>query len=79
MRSRPQPVTAAILLALFSVLNLVFPFFPIEVIPAVALYLVLCWALLAYSAPLVYGCSESGASGSPLLCVCLTSGMQRQG
>jgi hypothetical protein len=40
MRSRPQPVTAAaILLALFSVLNLVFPFFPIEEIPAVALYL----------------------------------------
>ena len=40
MRSRPQTVTAAaVLLALFSVLNLVFPFFPIEGIPAAAVYL----------------------------------------
>ena len=40
MRSRPQTVTfAAILLALFSVLNLLFPFFPIEEIAAVTLYL----------------------------------------
>ena len=40
MRSRPLPVTvAAVLLALFSVLNLLFPLFPIEGIPAVALYL----------------------------------------
>ena len=42
MRSRPQTVSAAaIVLALFSVLNLVFPLFPIEGIPAVALYLVI--------------------------------------
>jgi len=40
MRSRPQTVTvAAILLALFSVLNLVFPFLPIEGIPAAAIYI----------------------------------------
>jgi hypothetical protein len=39
MRSRRQTVSAAVLLALFSVLNLLFPFFPIEVIPAVTLYL----------------------------------------
>ena len=40
MRSRPQTVSAAaIVLALFSVLNLVFPLFPIEGITAVALYL----------------------------------------
>jgi hypothetical protein len=40
MRSRPLPVTvAAILLALFSVLNLLFPLFPIEGIPADAVYL----------------------------------------
>ena len=40
MRSRPQTVTAAaVLLALFSVLNLVFPLFPIEGIPAAAVYL----------------------------------------
>jgi hypothetical protein len=29
MRSRPQTVSAAVLLALFSVLNLLFPLFPI--------------------------------------------------
>ena len=40
MRSRPQTVSAAaILLALFSVLNLVFPLFPIEGIPAAAVYI----------------------------------------
>jgi hypothetical protein len=40
MRSRPLPVTvAAFLLALFSVLNLLFPLFPIEGIPADAVYL----------------------------------------
>ena len=38
MRSRPQTVSAAaVLLALFSVLNLLFPLFPIEGIPAIAL------------------------------------------
>src|SRR5919107_3012630 len=40
MRSRPPPVTvAAILLALFSVLNLLSPLFPTEGIPAVVVYL----------------------------------------
>ena len=40
MRSRPQTVSAAaVLLALFSVLNLLFPFFPTEGIPAVVVYL----------------------------------------
>jgi hypothetical protein len=40
MRSRRQTVSsAAVLLALFSVLNLLFPFFPIVEIPAVTLYL----------------------------------------
>ena len=40
MRSRPQTVSAAaVLLALFSVLNLLFPLFPIEGIPAIAVYL----------------------------------------
>ena len=40
MRSRPQTVTvAAILLALFSVLNVLFPFFPVEGIPAAAVYI----------------------------------------
>ena len=40
MRSRPQTVTfAAILLALFSVLNLVFLLIPIEEIPATAIYI----------------------------------------
>ncbi len=40
MRSRPQAVSAAaILLALFSVLNLLFPLFPIEGIPAAAIYI----------------------------------------
>ena len=40
MRSRPQTVAvAAILLALFSVLNVLLPLFPIEGIPAVAVYL----------------------------------------
>ena len=40
MRSRPQTVTfAAILLALFSVLNLLFPLFPIGGIPAAAIYI----------------------------------------
>ena len=40
MRSRPQAVSAAaVLLALFSVLNLLFPLFPIEGIPAIASYL----------------------------------------
>ena len=39
MRSRPPTVSAAaVLLALFSVLNLLFPFFPIEEIPAVTLF-----------------------------------------
>ena len=38
--SRPQTVTvAAILLALFSVVNLLFPLFPIEGIPAAAIYI----------------------------------------
>ena len=40
MRSRPQAVSAAaVLLALFSVLNLLLPLFPIEGIPAIAPYL----------------------------------------
>ena len=40
MRSRPQTVAvAAILLALFSVLNLLSPLFPTEGIPAIVLYL----------------------------------------
>jgi uncharacterized membrane protein HdeD (DUF308 family) len=40
MRSRPLPVTvAAILLALFGVLNLLSPLFPTEGIPAVVVYL----------------------------------------
>ena len=40
MRSRPQTVNvAAILLALFSVLNVLFPFFPVEGIPAAAVYI----------------------------------------
>ncbi len=40
MRSRPQTVIfAAILLALFSVLNVLFPFFPIEGIPEAAVYI----------------------------------------
>jgi|SRR5215207_3170403 len=40
MRSRPLPVTvAAILLALFSVLNLLAPLFPTEGIPADVVYL----------------------------------------
>jgi hypothetical protein len=40
MRSRPLPVTlAAILLALFGVLNLLAPLFPTEGIPAVVVYL----------------------------------------
>ena len=78
MRSRPQTVTAAVLLALFSVLNLLFPFFPIEEIPAVALYL----GIVLGTAGLL------GAAGLWMLrkwglahhyCVCLTSGMQRQG
>ena len=39
VRSRPQTVTVAtILLALFSVLNVLFPFFPVEGIPAAAVY-----------------------------------------
>src|SRR5215212_11794666 len=40
MHSRPQTVTfAAILLALFSVLNVLFPLFPIEGIPEAAIYI----------------------------------------
>ncbi len=40
MRPRPQTVTvAAILLALFSVLNVLFPFSPIEGIPEAAVYI----------------------------------------
>ena len=40
VRSRPQTVNvAAILLALFSVLNVLFPFFPVEGIPAAAVYI----------------------------------------
>ena len=40
VRSRPQTVTvAAVLLALFSVLNLLFPFFPTEGIPEAAVYI----------------------------------------
>jgi hypothetical protein len=40
MRSRPLSVTvAAILLALFSLLNVLFPLFPTEGIPAIVLYL----------------------------------------
>jgi hypothetical protein len=40
VRSRPQSVTvAAILLALLSVLNVLFPFFRIEGIPAAAVYI----------------------------------------
>jgi len=39
MRSRPLPVTvAAILMALFSVLNLLFPLLPTEEMPAVVVY-----------------------------------------
>jgi hypothetical protein len=40
VRSRPQTVNvAAVLLALFSVLNVLFPFFPIEGLPAAAVYM----------------------------------------
>ncbi len=40
MSPRPLPVTVgAILLVLFSVLNFLFPFFPIEGIPAAAVYI----------------------------------------
>ena len=40
VRSRPQTVNvAAILPALFSVLNVLFPFFPVEGIPAAAVYI----------------------------------------
>ena len=40
VRSRPQTVTvAAVLLALFSVLNVLFPFLPTEGIPAAAVYI----------------------------------------
>ena len=51
MRSRPQTVSAAaIVLALFSVLNLVFPLFPIEGIHRrLPFTWVLCWALLLVS------------------------------
>ena len=39
MRSRPLPVTvAAILMALFGVLNLLFPLLPTEEMPAVVVY-----------------------------------------
>ena len=40
VRSRPQTVNvAAILLTLFSVLNVLFPFFPVEGIPEAAVYI----------------------------------------
>jgi hypothetical protein len=62
MRARPLPVTvAAVLLALFSLLNVIFPLLPTEGVPAFVVYLGVCWA---WSASLLRpGCVDAQAVG----------------
>jgi hypothetical protein len=82
MHSRPMPVTvAAILMVLISLVGLLGPLVPgsEEKCRQSSFTGVLCWALWVLLAPLDYGCSKSGACGSPSLFPCSTSCLQRQG
>jgi hypothetical protein len=78
MRARPLPVTvAAVLLALFSLLNVIFPLLPTEGVPAFVVYLGRLLGVVGLIAAAgLCGCSSGGLCGPSSSLACSSSSRQ---